>query len=121
MSAHFRQRVSERAPHVDPHWLARELRQAVLAGNTTFAVRIMDGRGNTGLYRLFMREGRYYAIVNDRTGAPVTFLRQSEVAAVKASIRGHATSVAAYCADRFCHELKRERSHIRKRKDMRGY
>ena len=117
MSAHFRQRVSERAPEINPHWLSREVSRAVLTGNTTFAVRIMDGRGNTGLYRLFMREGRYYAIVNDRTGAPVTFLRQHEVAAIKASIRGKASSVKGWQAAVMCRELKRERSHILKRKD----
>lgn len=117
MSAHFRQRVSERAPQVDPHWLTREVRRAVMAGNTAFAVRIMDGRGNTGLYRLFMPEGRFYAIVNDATGAPVTFLRQHELAAIKASIRGKASSVKAWQAATMCRELKRERSHILKRKD----
>ena len=117
MSAHFRQRVSERAPEVDPHWLAIEVRQAVREGNTAFAVRIMDARGETGLYRLFMPEGRFYAIVNDETGVPVTFLRQQELAAVKASIRGKASSVKGWQADTLCRELKRDRSHILKRKD----
>lgn len=117
MSAHFRQRVSERAPQVNPHWLSREVSRAVLAGNTSFAVRIMDGRGSTGLYRLFMPEGRFYAIVNDTTGVPVTFLRQQELAAVKASIRGKASSVRRWKADTLGRELKRDRSHILKRKD----
>lgn len=117
MSDHFRQRVSERAPQVDPHWLSREVRRAVMEGNTAFAVRIMDGRGKTGLYRLFMPEGRFYAIVNDTTGVPVTFLRQQELAAVKASIRGKVPSVKRWQADALGRELKRERSHILKRKD----
>ena len=117
MSAHFRQRVSERAPEVDPYWLSREVRRAVMEGNTAFAVRIMDGRGKTGLYRLFMPEGRFYAIVNDTTGVPVTFLRQQELAAVKASIRGKASSVKGWQAEALQRELKRDRSHILKRKD----
>ena len=117
MSAHFRQRVSERAPQVDPYWLSNEVRRAVKAGNTAFAVRIMDGRGNTGLYRLFMPEGRFYAIVNDDSGAPVTFLRQQELAAVKATIRGKVPSVKRWQANTLSRELKRDRSHILKRKD----
>ena len=117
MSAHFRQRVSERAPQVDPHWLSIEVRRAVMAGNTTFAVRIMDARCNTGIYRLFLDDARYYAIVNDQTGVPVTFLRQQELAAIKASIRGKASSVKAWQAAVMCRELKRDRSHILKRKD----
>ena len=117
MSAHFRQRVIERAPQVDPHWLSREVRRAVMEGNTAFAVRIMDARGKTGIYRLFMPEGRFYAIVNDTTGVPVTFLRQQELAAVKASIRGKASSVRRWQADALGRELKRERSYILKRKD----
>ena len=117
MSAHFRQRVSERASQVDPYCLSREVRRAVMEGNTDFAVRIMDGRGKTGLYRLFMPEGRFYAIVNDKTGVPVTFLRQQELAAVKASIRGKSSSVKAWQADTLCRELKRDRSYILKRKD----
>ena len=117
MSAHFRQRVRERAPEVNPHWLAREVRRAVLEGNTTFAVRIMDARCNTGIYRLFLDDARYYAIVNDQTGVPVTFLRQSDLAGIKASVRGKASSVKAWQADTLCRELKRDRSHILKRKD----
>ena len=116
MSAHFVSRVIKRCPDIEhPFALARQIRRAVLERDTSFAVRLMDGRGNTGLYRLFMPQGRFYAIVNDTTGTPITFLRQEEIPAIKATIRGKSTSVAAWKAQRFNRDYMHDRRHRIKR------
>lgn len=118
MSVHFIQRVEERAPGLcDPQWLADEIRAAIIGDGREWIVRIQAARLGTGLYRLLMHDGSYYAIANDTTGRAITFLRQEDVTAMKASIRGKASSVKAWKARQMCRELKRERSHILKRKD----
>lgn len=116
MCTHFCTRVEERGPpDIDPHWLMREVRRAVRSGNTAFACRMQDARDGAGLYRLFLPEGIYYAIVGDSTGRPITFLRQEDLPAVKATCRGNVTSVAAWKAQRFNRDYLHDRRHRIKR------
>lgn len=117
MTKHFIERLIERCPDVsDPAAVARKVRGAVLAKDETVAVRIMDARVGRSVYRLFLPEGRFYAIVDDVTGAPITFLRQQDMAAIKATVRGRTTSAAAFKAKKLGAELRQESRHIQKRK-----
>lgn len=116
VNSHFIARFRERGPSdIDPEVVFHELQEAVAAGGGGVAERIRPARLGRSVWRFGLDgHGVYYAICEDATGMPVTFLSREEYVIVRDTLKGRATS-ALDAIDRRCaaetnrHALRRIR------------